>query len=77
MVIECSRRMILVNMLPVIFVAELVTAGLKFIPEKMISGFQVFAKALISVTTIGFMASVFSSLPHLWRSALTGGIESE
>lgn len=63
--VEFSTRMILVNMIPVIVVAALVAAGLKFIPEKMISGFQVFAKALVSVITIGLMASVLQATTGL------------
>lgn len=53
-----TADMILVNMIPVIAVAVLVAAGLKFIPEKMISGFQIFAKALVSIITFGLMAAV-------------------
>lgn len=46
--------LILMNMIPVIIVAVLVALGLKFIPEKMINGFQIFAKFLVALITIGF-----------------------
>ncbi|WP_149865749.1 ethanolamine utilization protein EutH, partial [Salmonella enterica] len=40
--------LILMNMIPVLIVAVLVALGLKFIPEKMINGFQIFAKFLVA-----------------------------
>ena len=41
-----------------IIVAALVCLGLKFIPEKMINGFQIFAKILVGIITIGLAAAV-------------------
>ncbi|XNM57144.1 ethanolamine utilization protein EutH [Escherichia coli] len=39
--VEFTFALILMNMIPVIIVAILVALGLKFIPEKMINGFQI------------------------------------
>ena len=49
---------ILSNLTPVILFAVAVALGLKFIPEKMIAGFQVFAKILVAVITLGLAAAV-------------------
>ncbi|UYZ83669.1 ethanolamine utilization protein EutH [Entomomonas sp. E2T0] len=49
---------ILVNMIPVIIIAALIVLGLKLFPEKMISGFQVFAKILVGIITVGLVAAV-------------------
>ena len=57
-VVDFSMTMLLVNMIPVIIVAALVCLGLKFIPEKMINGFQIFAKILVGIITIGLAAAV-------------------
>lgn len=54
--------MILINLIPVAIVAILIILGLKFIPEKMISGFQIFAKILVVIITIGLAAAVFHFL---------------
>ncbi|MGE6056025.1 ethanolamine utilization protein EutH [Klebsiella variicola subsp. variicola] len=43
-------------------VAVLVALGLKFIPEKMINGFQIFAKFLVALITIGLAAAVIKFL---------------
>ncbi len=51
--VEFTFALILMNMIPVIIVAVLVALGLKFIPEKMINGFQIFAKFLVALITIG------------------------
>ncbi len=49
--VEFTFALILMNMIPVIIVAILVALGLKFIPEKMINGFQIFAKFLVALIT--------------------------
>ncbi len=54
-----SLSMIFMNMIPVIIVAALIAVGLKFIPEKLIAGFQVFAKILVALITLGLAAAVF------------------
>ena len=54
--------LILMNMIPVIIVAILVALGLKFIPEKMINGFQIFAKFLVALITLGLAAAVVKFL---------------
>ena len=56
--VEFTYSMILVNMIPVIILAALVCLGLKFFPEKMINGFQIFAKILVAIITIGLAAAV-------------------
>jgi ethanolamine transporter len=57
-----TLSMLFMNMIPVIIVAALICLGLKYIPEKLVSGFQFFAKILISVITIGLTASVLGTL---------------
>ncbi len=56
--VDFSLAMIFVNMIPVIAVALLLALGLKFIPEKMISGFQIFAKILVAIITLGLACAV-------------------
>ncbi|MDN7195916.1 ethanolamine utilization protein EutH [Klebsiella pneumoniae] len=60
--VEFTFALILMNMIPVIIVAVLVALGLKFIPEKMINGFQIFAKFLVALITIGLAAAVIKFL---------------
>lgn len=57
-IVDFSMTALLINMIPVIIVAALVCLGLKFIPEKMINGFQIFAKILVGIITIGLAAAV-------------------
>lgn len=57
-----TLRMILVNLIPVVIVAILIILGLWMFPEKMINGFQVFAKILVTIITIGLAAAVFSTI---------------
>lgn len=49
------------NLIPVLAFSVLVAAGLWLIPEKMIGGFQVFAKLLVSLITVGLAAAVLST----------------
>lgn len=49
---------LLINMIPVIIIAALIALGLKLFPEKMISGFQIFAKILVGIITVGLVAAV-------------------
>ncbi|END6675094.1 ethanolamine utilization protein EutH [Escherichia coli] len=60
--VEFTFALILMNMIPVIIVAILVAQGLKFIPEKMINGFQIFAKFLVALITLGLAAAVVKFL---------------
>ncbi len=53
--------MIFQNLIPVLAFSVLVAAGLWLIPEKMIAGFQVFAKLLVSLITIGLAAAVLKT----------------
>ena len=63
--VEFTFALILMNMIPVIIVAVLVALGLKFIPEKMINGFQIFAKFLVALITIGLAAAIIQKLTPL------------
>ena len=63
--VNFTLSMIFFNMIPVIIVAVLIAIGLKFIPEKLISGFQVFAKILVCIITIGLAAAVFKDQLNL------------
>ena len=57
--VNFTLPMIFLNMIPVIIVAVLIAIGLKFIPEKLISGFDIFAKILVAIITVGLAAAVF------------------
>ncbi|HAK9650137.1 TPA: ethanolamine utilization protein EutH [Escherichia coli] len=57
--VEFTFALILMNMIPVIIVAILVALGLKFIPEKMINGFQIFAKFLLGWELIPGLDPIF------------------
>lgn len=56
--VDFSLSMIFIDMVPVIAIALLLALGLKFIPEKMIAGFQVFAKILVAIITLGLACAV-------------------
>lgn len=56
--VEFTLVFLLVNMIPVIIIAALIVIGLKLFPEKMISGFQIFAKILVGIITVGLAAAV-------------------
>ncbi len=58
--VNFNMTMILMNMIPVIIVAVAIAIGLKVMPEKLINGFQIFAKILIAVITVGLAAAVFT-----------------
>ncbi|HHV9985998.1 TPA: ethanolamine utilization protein EutH [Escherichia coli] len=60
--VEFTFALILMNMIPELIVAVLVALGLKFIPEKMINGFQIFAKFLVALITLGLAAAVVKFL---------------
>ena len=53
-----SIGMILSNLTPVLICSALVAVGLWLIPEKMINGFQIFAKILVSLITLGLALAV-------------------
>lgn len=56
--VEFTFMFLVINMIPVIIIAALIVLGLKLFPEKMISGFQIFAKILVGLITIGLAAAV-------------------
>lgn len=60
-----TLNMILINLIPVIICSVLVALGLWLIPEKMISGFQVFAKILVSLITVGLALAVLKAVVGL------------
>lgn len=49
------------NLIPVLFFSALVAVGLWLIPERMINGFQVFARILVSLITVGLAAAVLQT----------------
>ncbi len=49
---------VLINLLPIIFFCVLLALGLKFFPKKMIKGFMVFGKTLLSLLTLIAAASI-------------------
>jgi len=49
------------NLIPVLFFSALVAVGLWLIPEKMINGFQIFARILVSLITVGLAAAVLQT----------------
>lgn len=51
--------MLFMNMIPVILVSVVIALGLKLVPELLISGFQIFAKILVAVITVGLACAVF------------------
>ncbi len=69
--VEFTFALILMNMIPVIDRRDLVALGLKFIPEKMINGFQIFAKFLVALITLGLAAAVVKFLLG-WELIPTG-----
>lgn len=60
--VEFSLGMILTNLIPVLICSLLVALGLWLIPEKMIHGFQVFAKILVSLITLGLALAVLKAV---------------
>ena len=55
-------NMILKNLIPVVIVSVLIAAGMVLIPVKMISGFEVFGKCMIAVSTVGLVAILVETL---------------
>lgn len=56
--VNFTVAMLLKNMIPVIIVAGLLALGLRFMQEKMVAGFQIFAKCLVVVITFGLVLAV-------------------
>ena len=54
--------MILINVIPVLICSVMVAVGLWLIPEKMINGFQIFAKCLVSLITMGLALAVLKAV---------------
>jgi ethanolamine transporter len=59
--VDFNMGMILINLIPVLIFSALVAVGLWMIPERMINGFQIFAKILVSLITIGLVLAVLKS----------------
>ena len=56
--VNFTMSMLIWNMVPVFIVAALIVTGLKLIPNAMIAGFQIFAKCLVALITIGLASAV-------------------
>lgn len=54
--------MVLSNLIPIIIVSVLIALGLWKIPEKMISGFNIFGKGVVIMITIGLAAIIVETL---------------
>ena len=63
--VEFTLGMILTNLIPVLLFSGLITLGLWLIPEKMINGFQIFAKILVSLITVGLALAVLKTVLSL------------
>ncbi len=61
-VVTFSMSMILMNLIPVVLISGLIGLGLKIMPEKMINGFQIFAKILIAFITIALAIAVIQEI---------------
>lgn len=55
-------EMILVNILPIVIVALLISIGLWKVPEKMTKGFTIFGKGVVIVITLGLAAGIIETL---------------
>ncbi|MGL4344057.1 MAG: ethanolamine utilization protein EutH [Cellulosilyticaceae bacterium] len=54
--------MIIMNLIPIIIFAVLITLGLLFVPDAMIKGFTYFGKFVVIVITIGLAAAIVQQL---------------
>ena len=57
-----SLGMIFHNTVPTIIIAVLLALGIKFVPNKMIAGFQVFAKIVVMIITFGLICAMIEAL---------------
>ena len=57
-----SISMIIHNTVPTIIIAVFFAVGIKVMPEKMIKGFDILGKIIVSVITIGLMAAIIEAL---------------
>lgn len=57
--------MIIMNLIPIIIVAILITLGLIFMPDGMIKGFTYFGKFVVIVITVGLAAAIVQQLTGL------------
>ena len=71
--------MLIQNKVPVFIVAALIVAGLKMIPNIMITGFQIFAKFLVALITVGLASAVLqfatSAFPEAYQIVLIPGMD--
>ena len=56
-----TAQTVFMNLTPVVLVSILLALGLKFMPEKMIAGFQIFAKCLVALITFGLACAVLQA----------------
>ncbi|MFA7621560.1 MAG: ethanolamine utilization protein EutH [Aminobacteriaceae bacterium] len=59
---EFTMGMMLINIIPVIIFSGLIATGLKMIPDKMIKGFTIFGRGVVSVITIGLAMGIIEAL---------------
>jgi len=57
-----NMKMVTMNLIPIIIVAILIAIGLWKIPDKMINGFNIFAKGVVILITIGTAAIIIETL---------------
>ncbi|MEI6056459.1 MAG: ethanolamine utilization protein EutH [Lentisphaerota bacterium] len=58
-------KMILMNLIPIVIFSVLIAIGLWKIPNKMISGFTVFGKAVVIIITLALAAIVIQTLTDI------------
>ncbi len=60
--VQFTMSMLVINLIPVILISGLIVLGLWRIPEKMINGFQIFAKILVTIITIGLACAALQAI---------------
>lgn len=57
-----DASMILVNSIPTLIIAILLALGIKFIPNGMIKGFDIFGKLIVSLISVGLVCAIIEEL---------------
>ncbi len=77
--VNFTVSMLIWNMVPVFIVAGLIVVGLKLAPKVMITGFQIFAKCLVALITVGLASAVLqfatSGFPEAYQVTLIPGMD--
>jgi len=71
-VLDLQLGTVLINLLPLVLFCALLALGLKFIPNGMVKGFQVFGKVLMSVLTLIVACSIVEHYTGVF-TAIFGG----